>query len=59
MWRFPAACPCFFSGFCPGHIKFANYDKVIAGSIMVAVVVIIRMYFFDRIQKYSLRWQNP
>jgi NitT/TauT family transport system permease protein len=39
--------------------EFANYDKVIAGVIMVAVVVIVLMYFFDRIQKYSLRWQNP
>jgi NitT/TauT family transport system permease protein len=39
--------------------EFANYDKVIAGIILVAVVVIVLMYFFDRIQKYSLRWQNP
>jgi NitT/TauT family transport system permease protein len=38
---------------------FANYDKVVAGIILVAVVVIVLMYFFDRIQNYCLRWQHP
>ncbi|MFA6332368.1 MAG: ABC transporter permease subunit [Methanoregula sp.] len=38
---------------------FANYDKVVAGIILVAVVVIVLMYFFDRIQSYCLRWQTP
>jgi len=37
---------------------FANYDKVIAGIILIAVVVIVLMFFFDRIQKYCLRWQS-
>lgn len=40
------------------HHQFANYDRVLAGIILIAVVVIVLMYFFDRIQKYSLRWQN-
>lgn len=38
---------------------FANYDKVIAGILLIAGVVIVMMYFFDRIQAYCLRWQNP
>ncbi len=38
---------------------FANYDKVVAGIIVVAIVVIVLMYLFDRIQNYCLRWQTP
>lgn len=40
------------------HHQFANYDRVIAGMILITVVVIVVMYLFDRIQAYSLRWQN-
>jgi len=41
------------------HHQFANYDKVIAGMILIALVVIVIMFVFDHIQKYCLRWQNP
>ncbi|WOX55121.1 ABC transporter permease subunit [uncultured Methanoculleus sp.] len=40
------------------HHQFANYDRVIAGMILIMVVVVAVMYLFDRIQAYSLRWQN-
>jgi NitT/TauT family transport system permease protein len=36
--------------------QFANYDKVIAGMILLIVVVIGIMNIFDRIQKHFLRW---
>lgn len=36
--------------------QFANYDKVIAGMILMTVVVIVVMCFFDNVQKYFLRW---
>ncbi len=36
--------------------QFANYDKVIAGMILMIVVVIGIMNIFDRIQRHSLRW---
>lgn len=39
------------------HHQFANYDKVLAGMILIAVVVIVFMAVFDRIQRYCLRWQ--
>ena len=38
--------------------QFANYDKVIAGMILISLVVIAVMYIFDRAQKHYLRWQN-
>jgi NitT/TauT family transport system permease protein len=38
--------------------QYANYDKVIAGMILMAACVVIVMWFFDRIQKHALRWQN-
>ena len=40
------------------HDQFANYDKVIAGMILIALVVIIIMFIFDRIQQHCLRWQQ-
>jgi NitT/TauT family transport system permease protein len=40
------------------HHQFANYDKVIAGMILIALIVIIIMFVFDRIQQYCLRWQQ-
>lgn len=40
------------------HHQFANYDKVIAGMILIALVVIGVMQVFDRVQKYCLRWQS-
>jgi NitT/TauT family transport system permease protein len=36
--------------------QFANYDKVIAGMILMIVVVIGIMKIFDRVQKHFLRW---
>jgi NitT/TauT family transport system permease protein len=39
--------------------EFANYDKMIAGMILMAACVIVVMWVFDRVQKYSLRWQTP
>lgn len=39
------------------HHQFANYHKVLAGMILIAVIVIIIMFIFDRIQHYCLRWQ--
>lgn len=36
--------------------QFANYDKVIAGMILMIAVVIGIMNIFDRIQKHFLRW---
>jgi NitT/TauT family transport system permease protein len=39
--------------------EFANYDKVVAGMILMGAVVIAMMQIFDRIQKYCLRWQSP
>ncbi len=38
--------------------EFANYDKVVAGMILMGAVVIAMMQIFDRIQKYCLRWQG-
>jgi len=38
--------------------QFANYYKVIAGMILIAVVVIVIMSVFDRVQQYVLRWQQ-
>ncbi|MFA4862016.1 ABC transporter permease [Methanoregula sp.] len=38
--------------------QFANYDKVIAGMILIGLVVIAVMFLFDRIQQYCLRWQQ-
>lgn len=38
--------------------QYANYDKVIAGMILMGASVVVVMWFFDRIQKYCLRWQN-
>ena len=38
--------------------QYANYDKVIAGMILMAACVVVVMWFFDRIQKYCLRWQS-
>ena len=38
--------------------QYANYDKVIAGMILMAACVVVVMWFFDRIQKRALRWQN-
>lgn len=40
------------------HHQFANYDKVIAGMILITVIVILIMFVFDRIQEYVLRWQQ-
>jgi NitT/TauT family transport system permease protein len=40
------------------HHQFANFDKVIAGMILIALVVIVIMFIFDRIQEYFLRWQK-
>lgn len=39
--------------------QFANYDKMIAGMLLMAACVILVMWVFDRVQKYSLRWQTP
>lgn len=39
--------------------QYANYDKVIAGMILMATCVVVVMWFFDRVQKYCLRWQSP
>jgi NitT/TauT family transport system permease protein len=39
--------------------EFANYDKMIAGMILMAACVIAVMWVFDRVQKYCLRWQTP
>lgn len=39
--------------------QFANYDKVIAGMILMAASVICVMWAFDRVQGYCLRWQSP
>ncbi len=36
--------------------QFANYDKVIAGMILMTVVVIGIMAVFERVQKHFLRW---
>jgi len=36
--------------------QFANYDRVIAGMILMIVTVIVVMYFFDNVQKYFLSW---
>lgn len=36
--------------------QFANYDKVIAGMILMILTVIGVMNIFDRIQKHFLRW---
>jgi NitT/TauT family transport system permease protein len=36
--------------------QFANYDKVIAGMILMTLVVIVVMHLFDSVQKYFLRW---
>ncbi|AKB47128.1 ABC-type nitrate/sulfonate/bicarbonate transport system, permease component [Methanosarcina sp. Kolksee] len=36
--------------------QFANYDKVIAGMILMIVIVIGVMNIFDRIQRHFLRW---
>lgn len=36
--------------------QFANYDRVIAGMILMTLVVIVVMYIFDNVQKYFLRW---
>ena len=38
--------------------QYANYDKVIAGMILMGACVVVVMWFFDRIQNYFLRWQN-
>ena len=38
--------------------QYANYDKVIAGMMLMGACVVVVMWFFDRIQKYFLRWQN-
>lgn len=38
--------------------QFANYDKVIAGMILMAACVVVVMQVFDRVQKYCLRWQS-
>jgi NitT/TauT family transport system permease protein len=38
--------------------QYANYDKVIAGMILMGASVVVVMWFFDRIQNYCLRWQN-
>lgn len=38
--------------------QYANYDKVIAGMILMGACVVVVMWFFDMIQKYCLRWQN-
>ncbi len=38
--------------------QYANYDKVIAGMVLMGACVVVVMWFFDRIQKYCLRWQN-
>ncbi|WP_440950979.1 ABC transporter permease [Methanosphaerula subterraneus] len=40
------------------HHQFANYDKVIAGMILIALVVIVVMFLFDRVQQHYLRWQQ-
>lgn len=40
------------------HHQFANYDKVVAGTILIALVVIVIMFFFDRVQQHCLRWQQ-
>lgn len=40
------------------HHQFANYDKVLAGMILIALVVIVIMFIFDRIQQHCLRWQQ-
>lgn len=39
--------------------EFANYDKVVAGMILMAAVVVVMMQIFDVVQKYCLRWQTP
>lgn len=36
--------------------QFANYDKVIAGMILMTLVVIGIMTVFERVQKHFLRW---
>ncbi len=38
--------------------QYANYDKVIAGMILMGISVVVVMWFFDRVQKHCLRWQN-
>ncbi|CEA14389.1 ABC transporter permease [Methanobacterium formicicum] len=38
--------------------QFANYDGVLAGMIVLAIVVIFITIIFDRVQDYILRWQN-
>lgn len=39
--------------------QFANYDRMIAGMLLMAACVIVVMWVFDRVQKYCLRWQAP
>lgn len=39
--------------------QFANYDGVLAGMIVLAIVVIFITIIFDKVQDYVLRWQNP
>jgi NitT/TauT family transport system permease protein len=39
--------------------EFGNYDRMIAGMLLMAVCVIVVMWVFDRVQKYCLRWQTP
>ncbi|HWQ67142.1 MAG TPA: ABC transporter permease [Methanospirillum sp.] len=39
------------------HSQFANYDRVIAGMILIVMVVIGVMKAFESVQAHSLRWQ--
>lgn len=36
--------------------QFANYDRVLAGMILMTLIVIVIMALFDRVQKHFLRW---
>lgn len=38
--------------------QYANYEKVIAGMILMAACVVVVMWFFDHVQRYCLRWQK-
>jgi len=39
--------------------QFANYDRVMAGMLLIMLVVIAVMQVFDRVQDRLLAWQQP
>ncbi|MDR3063817.1 MAG: ABC transporter permease subunit [Methanobrevibacter sp.] len=40
------------------NAQFGEYGAIIAGMIVISILVIIITTIFDKIQKYSLRWQD-